>query len=40
MADLVAQKAALADTLRVLPYYDEVVIDPSRLAIPGRARGL
>jgi hypothetical protein len=25
--DLVAQKAALADTLRVLPYYDEAVID-------------
>ena len=33
-ADLVAQKAALADTLRVLPYYDEVVIDPSRLTDP------
>ena len=28
--DLVAQKEALADTLRVLPYYDEAVIDPSR----------
>jgi hypothetical protein len=28
--DLVAQKEALAETLRVLPYYDEVVIDPSR----------
>ena len=28
--DIVAQKAALADTLRVLPYYDEAVIDPSR----------
>jgi hypothetical protein len=26
--DLVAQKEALADTLRVLPYYDEAVIDP------------
>jgi hypothetical protein len=32
--DLVAQKAALADTLRVLPYYDEVVIDPSRRTDP------
>lgn len=28
--DLVAQKMALAETLKVLPYYDEVVIDPSR----------
>jgi hypothetical protein len=28
--DLVAQKEALADTLRVLPYYDEAVIDKSR----------
>src|SRR5580765_5887336 len=28
--DLVAQKAALADTLRVLPYYDELVIDPQQ----------
>src|SRR5262245_64820702 len=25
--DMVAQKEALADTLRVLPYYDEVVLD-------------
>jgi hypothetical protein len=32
--DLVAQKAALADTLRVLPYYDEVVIDPTRRSDP------
>lgn len=28
--DVVAQKEALADTLRVLPYYDEAVIDPDR----------
>src|SRR5262252_5404335 len=28
--DTVTQKNALADTLRVLPYYDEAVIDPSR----------
>jgi hypothetical protein len=28
--DVVAQKQALADSLRVLPYYDEVVIDPQR----------
>src|SRR5262245_56267022 len=28
--DLVAQKEALAESLRVLPYYDEVVIDESR----------
>src|SRR5580765_6376557 len=28
--DLVAQKEALAATLRVLPHYDEVVIDPDR----------
>jgi len=28
--DVVAQKEALAETLRVLPYYDEVVLDPSR----------
>ena len=28
--DVVAQKEALADTLRVLPYYDEVVIDQAR----------
>src|SRR5580765_2254979 len=32
--DLVAQKEALAQTLRVLPYYDEVVIDPSRRTDP------
>jgi hypothetical protein len=32
--DLVAQKAALADTLRVLPYYDEAVIDPTRRTDP------
>src|SRR5580765_625686 len=32
--DLVAQKAALADTLRVLPYYDEVVLDPTRRTDP------
>jgi len=28
--DVVAQKEALANTLRVLPYYDEAVIDPQR----------
>jgi hypothetical protein len=28
--DMVAQKAALADTLRVLPYYDEAVIDKNK----------
>jgi len=28
--DVVAQKEALANTLRVLPYYDEAVIDPAR----------
>jgi hypothetical protein len=28
--DVVAQKAALAETLRVLPHYDEVVIDKER----------
>src|SRR5262245_10728789 len=28
--DVVAQKEALAESLRVLPYYDEVVIDKSR----------
>jgi hypothetical protein len=28
--DVVAQKAAVADTLRVLPHYDEAVIDPAR----------
>jgi hypothetical protein len=32
--DLVAQKAALAETLRVLPYYDEVVIDEARRTDP------
>lgn len=32
--DLVAQKAALANSLRVLPFYDEVVIDPSRRSDP------
>jgi hypothetical protein len=32
--DLVAQKEALADTLRVLPHYDEVVIDPARRTDP------
>jgi hypothetical protein len=32
--DLVAQKADLADTLRVLPYYDEVVIDEARRTDP------
>jgi hypothetical protein len=32
--DLVAQKEALAQTLRVLPYYDEAVIDPSRRTDP------
>ena len=29
-ADIVAQKEALADTLRVLPHYDEAVIDKAR----------
>jgi hypothetical protein len=32
--DVVAQKEALADTLRVLPYYDEAVIDPDRRTDP------
>ncbi len=32
--DLVSQKNALADSLRVLPYYDEVVIDPTRRTDP------
>jgi hypothetical protein len=32
--DVVAQKEALADTLRVLPYYDEAVIDPKRRTDP------
>ena len=32
--DVVAQKEALAAPLRVLPYYDEVVIDPDRRTDP------
>jgi hypothetical protein len=32
--DLVTQKNALADSLRVLPYYDEVVIDKARRTDP------
>ena len=32
--DVVAQKEALADRLRVLPYYDEVVIDQARRSDP------
>jgi hypothetical protein len=32
--DVVAQKEALADTLRVLPYYDELLIDPARRTDP------
>jgi len=32
--DVVAQKEALANTLRVLPFYDEAVIDPSRRKDP------
>ncbi len=32
--DLVAQKESLAETLRVLPHYDEVVIDPPRRTDP------
>jgi len=32
--DVVAQKEALAATLRVLPYYDEVMIDPARRTDP------
>ena len=32
--DVVAQKAALAETLKVLPYYDELVIDPERRSDP------
>jgi hypothetical protein len=32
--DVVAQKEALADTLRVLPYYDEAVIDKERRTDP------
>src|SRR5580765_6359109 len=33
-ADIVAQKEALAATLRVLPYYDEVVLDEARRSDP------
>jgi hypothetical protein len=33
-ADLVAQKEALAESLRVLPYYDPVVLDPERRTDP------
>jgi hypothetical protein len=33
-SDVVAQKEALADTLRVLPYYDEAVIDKARRTDP------
>jgi hypothetical protein len=32
--DVVVQKEALANTLRVLPYYDEAVIDPARRTDP------
>jgi hypothetical protein len=32
--DVVAQKEALADSLRVLPYYDEAMIDPQRRTDP------
>ena len=32
--DVVAQKEALAETLKVLPYYDEVVIDKARRSDP------
>jgi hypothetical protein len=32
--DVVAQKEALANTLRVLPFYDEAVIDPKRRKDP------
>jgi hypothetical protein len=32
--DLVTQKASLADSLRVLPFYDEAVIDPARRTDP------
>jgi hypothetical protein len=32
--DVVAQKAAVADSLRVLPYYDDAVIDPARRSDP------
>jgi hypothetical protein len=33
-SDVVAQKEALADSLRVLPFYDEAVIDPERRKDP------
>src|SRR3981189_1320257 len=32
--DLVAQKQALANSLRVLPFYDDAVIDPARSTDP------
>jgi hypothetical protein len=32
--DVVAQKEALAETLKVLPYYDEAMIDPQRRTDP------
>ena len=32
--DVVAQKEALANTLRVLPYYDEIVLDPKQRTDP------
>src|SRR5580765_2338935 len=32
--DVVAQKQALAESLKVLPFYDEVVIDPERRSDP------
>jgi len=32
--DVVAQKQALADSLRVLPFYDDVMIEPSRRSDP------
>src|SRR5262245_32248551 len=32
--DVVTQKATLADSLRVLPFYDEAVIDPARRTDP------
>jgi hypothetical protein len=32
--DVVAQKEAVANTLRVLPYYDEAVIEPARRSDP------
>ena len=33
-SDLVAQKEALAESLRVLPYYDPVMLDPARRTDP------